>query len=187
MVGCAAIDAVLDEGLVCHVGFLMGGRPLIVVAPYARDGGRILIPAADALGRAAEAGEVCVTISLLDGLVLARSAIHHTVNYRVVTLRGRPERVTGMAEKLRALRLLTDRLSPGRWDTARAPNEREVDEAGLLAVSTAGARLDVRSGPPAEAPEDRHSPVWAGIVPLTLARGPLITHDPIQSRRRSSV
>jgi hypothetical protein len=170
----ATIRAILDEGLVCHVGFVVDGQPFVMPMAYGRDGDHLTLhgSVASRMLRALSAGSpVCVTVTLLDGLVLARSIFHHSMNYRSVVVLGRPEVVTDRGAKLHALERLSEHLAPGRWAEVRVPNDRELAKTLVLRLSLAEASAKIRSGPPRDEEEDYALPVWAGVVPLTLTAG----------------
>ena len=165
------INAILDEGFVCHVGFCVDGRPFVIPTGYARDGERLYIHGSQAsrmlraLGRGID---VCVTVTLIDGLVLARSAFHHSMNYRSVVVFGRATVVDEPSEKSAALRALTEHMIRGRWAEAREPNERELQLTTVLALPLTEASAKVRTGPPLDDEEDYDLDVWAGVLPLRL-------------------
>lgn len=166
----ATIDAILDEGLVAHVGFVHDGRPVVIPTGYVRDGDRLLLHGSRASGmmRALASGQpVCATVTLLDGLVLARSGFNHSMNYRSVVVHGRATPLPEAAKEA-ALRAYMERLLPGRWDALRpaTPDELAGTEVAALPLSEASAK--VRAGPPKDGPEDLSWPVWSGVVPLGL-------------------
>jgi hypothetical protein len=168
------IRAILDEGLVCHVGFVADGQPFVIPMGYGRDGDDLILhgSVASRMLRALSAGSpVCVTVTLVDGLVLARSVFHHSVNYRSVVVLGRPEVVTERDAKLHALEKLTEHLTPGQWAIARTPNDRELAKTLVLRLSLAEASAKIRSGPPKDEEEDYALPVWAGVVPFAPSAG----------------
>jgi nitroimidazol reductase NimA-like FMN-containing flavoprotein (pyridoxamine 5'-phosphate oxidase superfamily) len=170
----AVIDAILDEALFCHVGIVDEGRPVVVPMLHARDGDRLLLhgsPASRLVRVASEIERVCVAVTLFDGLVLARSVYHHTANYRSVMLFGRAVVVEDPSEKSAALQAFTEKLTPGRWDEARRPSERESAATAVLAVAIDEASAKVRTGPPADDEEDLGGDVWAGVVPYRLVPG----------------
>ena len=165
------IHAILDEGLVCHVGFVSEGQPFVIPMSYGREGERLLLhgSAASRLMRGLEAGwPVCLTVTLLDGLVLARSAFHHSMNFRSVVLFGRASPVDDPAGKTAALRVISEHVVPGRWDAVRPPNARELAATTVLEVPIDEASAKIRTGPPKDDPEDLSLPVWAGVLPLEL-------------------
>jgi nitroimidazol reductase NimA-like FMN-containing flavoprotein (pyridoxamine 5'-phosphate oxidase superfamily) len=168
------IEAILDEGLVAHVGFVAGGDPYVMPVSYGREGDRLYVhgSAQSRLMRAlADGAAACVTVTLLDGLVLARSAFNHSVNYRAVVVLGRATEITDRAEKLRALRVIAEHIVPGRWDAVRAPTDRELDATTVVALRLDEASAKIRSGPPADQERDRRRPVWGGVLPLALTPG----------------
>jgi hypothetical protein len=167
--------AILDEGLVAHVGFTgEDGQPYVLPMAYARQGDRLLLHGS-VLSRlmqsAAEGVPVCVTVTLLDGLVLARSVFHHSMNYRSAVVLGRATAIRGRAEKLAALEALVEHLTPGRSAEARGPSEKELAATEIVAVPLDEASAKIRSGPPKDAAGDLDLEVWAGVVPLRLAAG----------------
>jgi nitroimidazol reductase NimA-like FMN-containing flavoprotein (pyridoxamine 5'-phosphate oxidase superfamily) len=165
------INQILDEGFVCHVGFAVDGQPFVIPTGYARADDELLIHGSQAsrMLRTLSSGiEVCVTVTLIDGLVLARSAFHHSMNYRSVVVFGRATLVDDREEKLAALRALSEHMIPGRWDEVRGPNEQELTATTVLALPLAEASAKVRTGPPLDDEEDYDLPVWAGVIPLRL-------------------
>ena len=165
------IDAILDEGLVCHLGFVVDGEPRVIPTGYARDGDRLLLHgsrSSAAMRVLAGGGPACVTVTLLDGLVLARSAFHHSMNYRSVVVLGAAVEVVDVAEKLEALRVLTDHLVPGRSADARGPSDPELALTTVLALPLDEASAKVRVGGPVDDAADHGLPVWAGVIPLAL-------------------
>ncbi|MGH7697750.1 MAG: pyridoxamine 5'-phosphate oxidase family protein [Candidatus Dormibacteria bacterium] len=175
------IDAILDEGLICHLGIVSKGRPWVLPTMYARRGDQVYIhgsPGARMLRTAAASAQVCLTVSLLDGLVLARSAFNHSMNYRSVVVSGRARRVTTSEEKMVAFRALVDQVLPGRWGEARIPSLKELRATTVLALDLAQASAKVRTGPPLDAATDIGLPVWAGVIPLGLrAEEPIAAPD----------
>ncbi len=168
------IYAILDEGFVCHVGFVIGSQPFVIPTNYARRGDEILIhgsPAGRMLRALESGGAVCVTVTLVDGLVLARSAFHHSVNYRSVVILGNARVVSDPAEKTEALRCFTNHVAPGRWDEVRRPAPQELNATMVLAVALTEVSAKVRSGPPIDDEADCALPVWAGVVPLRIVPG----------------
>jgi len=172
----AAIDAILDEGLVCHVGFVVDGAPYVIPTSYARAGDTLYIhgSAASRMAEALASGvDVCVTVTLLDGLVLARSAFNHSMNYRSVVIFGKAIALSEPAEKLEALRLFSEHIMPGRWRELRDPKAIELQATLVLVLPIAEASAKVRSGPPEDDADDLSAPVWAGVLPLALRKGAL--------------
>jgi nitroimidazol reductase NimA-like FMN-containing flavoprotein (pyridoxamine 5'-phosphate oxidase superfamily) len=175
------IHAILDEGLVCHVAFAMEGQPYAIPTGYARAGNDIYIHGSSAsrmIRTLAEGADVCVTVTLLDGLVLARSAFHHSMNYRSVVVLGRARLVSDPGEKREALRRLTEHMAPGRWTEVRPVTEQELKATSVLALPIGEASAKVRTGPPIDDREDYGWPVWAGVVPLSVRVG-----EPVPDRR----
>lgn len=178
----ATADAILDEGIVCHVGIVEpDGRPFVMPTGYVRDGDRLLMHGSTAsrlMRYLAQGKPACITVTLLDAIVLARSAFHHSMNYRSVVLFGAARRIPP-AEVREALRIYMERLVPGRWDESRQPNAKE--EAGTLVVEFPITEFSckARAGPPGDEPEDLEHPAWSGIVPLTVEVG-VPQQDPTQ-------
>jgi len=169
-----AIEAILDEALVAHVGLVEDGQPYVIPTLHARVGEVLYFhgSAASRTIRALAGGApACLTVTLLDGLVLARSAVHHSVNYRSVVVLGVASPVQGQAERAEALRAFTERLVPGRWGEVRAPTDRELKGVSVLAMHLREASAKVRSGPPLDDADDYALPVWAGVVPLRTIAG----------------
>jgi nitroimidazol reductase NimA-like FMN-containing flavoprotein (pyridoxamine 5'-phosphate oxidase superfamily) len=168
---------ILDEGFVCHIGFDVDSQPFVIPTGYARIGDKLYIhgSAASRMLRTLAGGvQVCVTVTLLDGLVLARSAFHHSMNYRSVVILGRATRVEDRDEKLRALEAFTDHIIPGRWKDVRQPNESEMKATTVLMLPLTEVSAKIRTGPPKDEPEDYRLPIWAGVLPLRLvASAPL--------------
>ena len=167
----AVVDAILDEGLVCHVGVVIDGRPVVIPMSYTRDGGRLILhgAAGSRLIRALAAGcEACVTVTLLDGLVIAHSAFDSSMNYRSAVVFGRARTIDDAAEKRRALDVLTDHLIPGRTGEIASPTANELAATVVIELPIEEASAKTRSGPPSE-PEPPIPPgVWTGVVPLRL-------------------
>jgi uncharacterized protein len=183
----ATVHAILDAGLVCHVGFVEDGRPIVIPTAYARVGDAVVFHGASksrTLLAAAAGTEVCVTVTHLDGLVLARSAFHHSVNYRSVVMFGRAVAVTDPARKYELLRAFTERLYPGRWHAARPPSEQELKATLVVELPLREVVAKVRTGGPIDDAEDMSLPVWAGVVPLRLVAGapepdPALVGEPV--------
>lgn len=170
----ATIDAILDEALVCHVAFVHDGQPYAIPTLHARVGDTIYLhaSAASRMARTLAAGApACLTATLVDGLVLARSAFHHSMNYRSAVVLGRPRALDDDAERLAALEALTERLVPGRWGEVRPPSRQELKGTHVLALPIEEASAKVRTGPPVDDEPDHALPVWAGVVPLALVAG----------------
>src|SRR6202044_2420584 len=165
---------ILDEGFLCHVGFVADGQPFVIPTSYGRKEASLYIhgSAASRMLRQMKDGvPVCVTVTLLDGLVLARSVFNHSMNYRSVVVLGKATLVEDAEEKLEALRLLSEHIIPGRWADARQPNERELKQTSVLRLPIAEFSAKVRIGPPIDDEEDYSFPTWAGVVPLEMIGG----------------
>lgn len=161
------IYEILDEGLVCHVAYVSDGKPALTPTLYVRDGDRLCLHGAQANRtlRSIVGGEAAVNVTLLDGLVLARSAFHHSINYRSVTLYGRGEEVSDPAEKARIFEHLVEHVAPGRWEGSRPPNERESAATLVVTLPLEECAAKLRSGPPIDEAEDLELPYWAGVLP----------------------
>jgi uncharacterized protein len=170
----AELHAVLDAGLVCHLGVLAGGVPVVLPTGYGRAGELLYLHGSSANRSmlAADGHTVCVTVTHLDGLVCARAAFSHSMNYRSAVVFGTARLVTEDAESLEALRVITEHLVPGRWAAVRPPTRKELAATAVLAVPLAEASVKVRSGPPADDPDDYSLGGWAGVVPAALTFGP---------------
>jgi uncharacterized protein len=165
----AKVHEILDESFLCHVGFVQNGQPFVIPTLYARSGETIYMHGSGAsrmLKTLEEGVDVCVTVTLVDAYVLARSAFHHSMNYRSVTILGRARQVADVEEKLQALRVITDHIVPQRWDEVREPNELEMRQTIVLALALEEVSAKVRVGPPIDDEEDYSRPTWAGIVPI---------------------
>jgi nitroimidazol reductase NimA-like FMN-containing flavoprotein (pyridoxamine 5'-phosphate oxidase superfamily) len=163
------IYKILDESLICHVGFVENGQPYVIPINFARVDDTIVLHGAKAsrLLKHVEAGHpVCVEATIVDGLVLARSVFHHSVNYRSAVLFGTGYAIEEEAEKMSALQAVTEHLIPGRWDEARLPNKKEMNATRVVAIRIDEASAKVRVGPPGDEEEDYVLPVWAGVLPL---------------------
>lgn len=173
-----AIFAILDEAFICHVGFIVDGKPVVIPTSYVRVADDVYIhgSAASRMLRSLEEGiDVCVTVTLIDGLVLARSAFHHSINYRSVVIFGKANAVDDLEEKLRVLHAFTEHVVPGRWADVRPPDESELRATLVLRLRLAEVSAKVRTGPPIDDDEDYNLAVWAGVVPLRLlADAPVI-------------
>lgn len=170
----AVIHAILDEGLVCHVGFVVDGAPFVIPMVYARDGERLILHGSNAsrLMRIGSTGvELCVTVTLLDGLVLARSAFNHSMNYRSAVVFGRATAIVDAAEKRRALDCIVEHVARGRAAEARAANDRELGATTVLAMPLDEASAKIRTGGVVDEEEDYALPVWAGVLPLRVVAG----------------
>jgi nitroimidazol reductase NimA-like FMN-containing flavoprotein (pyridoxamine 5'-phosphate oxidase superfamily) len=166
-----SIHAILDAGFVCHAAFLVDGQPCVIPTLYVRLGDFLYLhgsPASRMLQVLQEGGTVSIAVTLIDGLVLARSALHHSMNYRSVVVFGAAATVEDPARKAEILRGLTDHVIPGRWDEVRVPTEQELRQTLVLSIPIDEASAKVRSGPPVDDEADYELPVWAGVVPLGL-------------------
>ena len=171
---------ILDAGFLCHVGFSIDGQPYVIPTSYGRKDSNLYIhgSAASRMLRQMKDGvPVCVTVTLLDGLVLARSIFNHSMNYRSVVILGKATLVDDPEEKLAALRVLSDHILPGRWDDIRQPNDRELKATSVLRVPIVEFSAKVRTGPPIDDEEDMTFPTWAGVIPLEMKAGAPI-NDP---------
>ena len=168
------IYKILDEGLVCHVGFCADGQPFVIPTLYARIGDAVYFHGSAAsrmLRGVTEGANVCLTVTLTDGIVVARSVFNHSMNYRSVVALGKATLVDAPQEKLEALRGFTEKILPGRWADARQPNEKELKSTSILRLPLTEASAKVRVGPPEDDAPDYALPVWAGVVPLSLVAG----------------
>ncbi|MGB3786852.1 MAG: pyridoxamine 5'-phosphate oxidase family protein [Phormidesmis sp.] len=168
------IAKILDEGLVCQVGFVVNSQPFVIPTAYGRVDDLVYIHGAGAsrLIKTLQTGvDVCFTVTLLDGLVLARSAYHHSMNYRSVVLFGKAQTVTEEDEKIAALKAFTEHVLKGRWDQVRSPNPKELAETCVLSLPITEASAKIRTGPPVDAEADYALEVWAGVLPLSLVPG----------------
>lgn len=170
----ATIYPILDEALICHVGFIVDGAPVVIPTIHWREGDTLYFhgSAASRMLRSLKNGvDACVTVTLLDGLVLARSAFHHSMNYRSVVVFGKAREVTDREEKMRALDALVEHVMRGRAAEIRGANEKELRQTLVLALPLEEASAKIRTGPPLDDDEDYALPVWAGVLPLTLTPG----------------
>ena len=168
------IYSILDYGFVCHLGFVVGGQPFVIPTGYVRLEDEIYVhgsPASRMLRQGATGIDVCLTVTLVDGFVLARSAFHHSMNYRSVVVIGKARLLTDPQEKMRALEGFTNHIVPGRWDEVRQPTEHELKATSVLAMPITEASAKVRMGPPIDDEEDYVLPIWAGVLPLRTAMG----------------
>jgi nitroimidazol reductase NimA-like FMN-containing flavoprotein (pyridoxamine 5'-phosphate oxidase superfamily) len=174
------VNQILDEAFLCHVGFVADGQPFVIPTSYGRDGDVLYIhgSAASRMLRNLDQGvSVCVTVTLLDGLVLARSVFNHSMNYRSVVILGTATLVDDPAEKLAALRALSDHIIPNRWDDSRQPNEKELKATSVLRLPIAEFSAKVRVGPPVDDDDDYSFPTWAGVIPLEMTVGAAIRDE----------
>jgi nitroimidazol reductase NimA-like FMN-containing flavoprotein (pyridoxamine 5'-phosphate oxidase superfamily) len=178
-----SVYQILDEGFLCHVGFAVDGQPFVIPTSYGRKDASLYIhgSAASRMLRQMqkkdgqkENARVCITVTLLDGLVLARSIFNHSMNYRSVVILGKATLVDDPAEKLEALRLLSEHILPGRWDDSRQPNQSELKQTSVLRVPIEEFSAKVRQGPAIDDEEDYVFPTWAGVIPLQMVARPPI-------------
>ncbi len=174
------IESILDEGIVGHLGIVEDGQPFVLPVLYVRDGAEIYVhgsPLSRLLGTVGEAVPVSLTVTLVDGLVLARSAFKHSLNYRSVVILGDGRPVEDRERKLRALRMIVDHVARGRSDEVRGPNEGELKATELVAITVREASAKIRTGPPLDAPRDRSLETWAGELPLRLTVGEAVPDE----------
>ncbi len=169
----AELYAVLDAGLVCHLGVIVDGFPVVLPTGYGRAGDTLYLHGSSANRAllAADGHEICVTVTHLDGLVCARSVFNHSMNYRSAMIFGTARLVVDDGQRLAALRAVTEQLVPGQWGYARLPTRKELAATSVLELSLAEASVKVRTGPPHDEPEDYDAPIWAGVVPARLVFG----------------
>jgi nitroimidazol reductase NimA-like FMN-containing flavoprotein (pyridoxamine 5'-phosphate oxidase superfamily) len=168
------IDAILDEGLIAHLGIVEDGQPIVIPTLHARDGDVVYCHGSSAsrtLRALADGAAACLTVSLIDGLVLARSAMHHSANYRSAIVLGRARLVEDRAEQMHGFEQIVERIVPGRWPEVRAPSENELKATTLLALPLEESSAKVRTGPPLDEEEDYALSAWAGVIPLSLQAG----------------
>lgn len=167
-----SVHRILDEARICHVAFAVEGQPFVIPTLHGRMGDSVYLHGAKAsrlLKHAAEGREICIAATIVDGIVLARSLFHSSMNYRSVVLFGRGRLLESDEEKLRALEAVSDHLQPGRWSDARRPNEKELAATGVVEVPIDTASAKIRSGPPLDDEEDYGLPIWAGVIPIAEA------------------
>ncbi|MFE5283651.1 pyridoxamine 5'-phosphate oxidase family protein [Nocardia sp. NPDC056611] len=165
----ADLDAILDTGLLCHLGVLLHGAPVVIPTIYGRDGDTLYLHGSTGAGnlRAAMTGDVSLTVTHVDGIVYARSAMHFSMNYRSAVIHARPTELTDPEERMHALRVIVDQAAPGAWDSVRSPDKKEMAATLVLAVDLTEASVKIRTGGPRDTPEDiAAGGVWAGILPL---------------------
>jgi uncharacterized protein len=175
-----AVYQILDEAFICHVGFVVDGQPYVIPTGYARIADKLYIhgSVASRMLRSIAAGiEVCVTVTLVDGLVLARSAFHHSMNYRSVVALGTATVVEDVEEKFAALKAFTEHVIANRWDEVRQPNQQEMKSTLVLALPLVEVSAKVRKGPPIDDEEDLTIPVWAGVLPVQMTTSPPLRDD----------
>lgn len=175
---------ILDEGFICHVGFIDTDHPVVIPTAYGRLGDLLYIHGSAAsrmLRSLADGVPICATVTLVDGLVLARSAFHHSMNYRSVVVFGTASVVTDPTEKVQALRAFSEHVLPGRWADVREPNEVELKQTLVLSIPLSEASAKIRTGPPVDEESDYDLPVWAGELPLDI-----VARKPVGDRRLSA-
>lgn len=181
-----AVYRILDEGFLCHVGFVVEGQPFVIPTSYGRQDANLYIHGSAAsrmLRNMKDSLPVCVTVTLLDGLVLARSVFNHSMNYRSVVILGKATYVEDREEKLAALQVLTEHILPGRWDDARQPSEQEMKATSVLRLPIEEFSAKVRTGPPIDDEEDYAFPTWAGVIPLDMRVGQPINDPRLEAVR----
>ncbi|MEM7712304.1 MAG: pyridoxamine 5'-phosphate oxidase family protein [Cyanobacteria bacterium P01_A01_bin.68] len=174
------IHNILDEALICHIGFTVNNQPYVIPTTYGRVEDKLYIhgsPASRMLRSLNQGIEVCVTVTLLDGLVLARSAFHHSMNYRSVVIFGTATLINNTEEKMEALRAFTEHIIPKRWQEIRQPSKQELQGTMILSLPLAEASAKVRTGNPVDDETDYDLPVWAGVLPLQMVPGKAIADD----------
>jgi len=169
----AALYEVLDAGMICHLGVVTEGGPVVLPTGYGRIADTVYFHGSTAAHSliSARTGSVCMTVTHLDGIVLARSAFHHSVNYRSAVVFGEPRLVHDPDEKLAGLRAVTERLAPGQWDVVRLPDRKELAATAVLALSLTEASVKIRTGPPIDDEEDYALDLWAGVLPVRQSFG----------------
>jgi len=181
---------ILDEGFLCHVGFAVDGQPFVIPTSYGRKDASMYIhgSAASRMLRHMKDGmSVCVTVTLLDGLVLARSVFNHSMNYRSVVILGKATLIDDPEEKLAALNVLSEHILPGRWADSRQPNERELKQTSVLCLPIEEFSAKVRTGPPIDDEEDYPFPTWAGVIPLETKAGAPIPDERLEPKREAPI
>ncbi|NAS24952.1 pyridoxamine 5'-phosphate oxidase family protein [Herbidospora sp. NEAU-GS84] len=180
----AELHAVLDAGLICHLGVIVDGSPMVIPTGYGRIGDTLYVHGSTGARslRTAPGDTVCVTVTHLDGIVLARSVFHHSVNYRSAMIYGVPRLVTDEEERMAGLAAITEQLAPGQWDYARLPNRKEMAATAVLALSLEEASVKMRAAGPSDDDEDYDLPIWAGVLPVVTTWGepepdPKMTRD----------
>ncbi|TKK87418.1 pyridoxamine 5'-phosphate oxidase family protein [Herbidospora galbida] len=180
----AELHAVLDAGLICHLGVIVDGSPMVIPTGYGRIGDTLYVHGSTGARslRTAPGDTICVTVTHLDGIVLARSVFHHSVNYRSAMIYGVPRLVTDEDERMAGLAAITEQLAPGQWDYARLPNRKEMAATAVLALSLEEASVKMRAAGPSDDDEDYDLPIWAGVLPVVTTWGvpetdPKMTQD----------
>jgi len=174
------IHAILDEALVCHVGFVDEDQPVVIPTIHVRIGDRVYLHGSNAsrmLVRLREGVPACVTVTLLDGLVLARSAFHHSMNYRSVVIFGRAEETKGREKKMEVFEKLVEHVVPGRWADARRPSDEEINATTLVSLPITEVSAKIRCGPASDDEQDYSLPIWAGVIPLELRAAPPLADE----------
>jgi nitroimidazol reductase NimA-like FMN-containing flavoprotein (pyridoxamine 5'-phosphate oxidase superfamily) len=177
------VHAILDEGFVCHIGFVIDGQPYVIPTAYARSGEQIYIhgsPASrlmNSKNRGGQELDLCLTVTLVDALVLARSAFHTSMNYRSVVVMGKARTVTDLVEKWQALRCFTNHVIRDRWEQAKQPTEKDLKATSVLALPLEEVSAKIRTGPPVDDEEDYALPVWGGVVPVIQTLGEPVPDD----------
>jgi hypothetical protein len=178
-----AVYSILDEGLVCHIGFVADGKPVVIPTGYGRQGDVLYVhgsPASRMFGALGKGADVCVTVTLIDGLVMARSAFHHSMNYRSVVIFGKATVLEDPAAKRQALQAFTEHVAPGRWEQIRQPSAKELQATTVLAIPLEEVSAKVRTGPPLDDEEDYALSVWAGVLPLVLTPQPPLADERLE-------
>lgn len=184
------VYAILDAGFVCHIGFVADGQPFVMPTGYVRAGDRIYLhgSAAGRMIQTLGSGvDVCLTVTLVDGIVLARSAPKHSINFRSVVVLGRARPVTDAGEKMDALRRFTNHVAAGRFEEVRRPSEQDLKGTGVLALPIDEASAKIRTGPPADDEQDMALDVWAGVVPVSSTAGTPVAAPGVPPQRRFDV
>jgi uncharacterized protein len=179
----AVLYEVLDAGLICHLGVVADGAPLVLPTAYGRDGDTLYLHGSSANGAfgAVDGQQACVTVTHTDGIVAARSVFNHSMNYRSAVVLGPASVVRGDDERWRALEIITDHLIPGRWAASRQPTKKEMAATSVLALSLAEASVKIRTGGPKDDDEDYDLDVWAGVLPMTVAWGTPVPDDALRA------
>lgn len=178
------IYKILDEAFVCHVGFVAQGQPFVIPTSYGRIGDRLVVHGSAAsrmMRELKEAIDVCVTVTLVDGLVLARSAFHHSMNYRSVVVFGKARIVTDEHEKYEALKVLTEHIVPGRWASIRPPTPLEMKATTVLTLALEESSAKIRAGGPVDDEDDYAMDVWAGVLPLNTTIGAPVADERLKA------
>lgn len=175
------VHAILDEGFICHVGFVIEGRPYVIPTAYVRSGEQIYLHGAPA-GRLMRGGadheiDLCLEVTLLDGLVMARSAFHSSINYRSVVVYGKARLVKDLDQKREALRCFTNHVLPGRWEEVKQPSDKDLKATSVLALPLEEVSAKIRTGPPIDDEEDYALPIWGGVIPLAQSFGRPVPDD----------